>query len=269
MPTANTCSDFYGIEPCKESPAGSLRRGNAFMKLKAVVIGWEGKEERASTIALHLRNHVDSVRLTYSTRGGDIVIPEVEGIRVPSESYFGWKFEHSIRQWNDEAMLLVHADTSASDWSELVSACSRALDSPPIKLWSPEIDVTPWPTALVQFDQSSTSSYLAVVHTDAIVLGLAPDVVQRLRRLDYRGNNLGWGMDWVALCYTYANNGIAVRDRSVSIRHDAGSGYSPQDASRQMGAFLQQMTLTEQIQHRFLQLAIQTRRQAWLNSRHE
>jgi len=237
------------------------------MKLKALVIGWEGKEERASAIALRLRDHVDSVRLTYSTRGGDIVIPRVEGIRVPSESYFGSKFEHSIRHWNDEAMLLVHADTFATDWKEVAAACSRALDSPPIKLWSPEIDVTPWPTALVQFDQSSTSSYLAVVHTDAIVLGLAPEVVQRLRQLDYRGNNLGWGIDWAALCYTYANNGIAVRDRSVSIRHDTGTGYPLQDAARQMEAFLGQMTLPEQIQHRFLQLSIQTRRQAWLNSR--
>lgn len=167
-----------------------------------------------------------------------------------------------------EAMLLVHADTSATDWKEVAAACVRALSSHPIKLWSPEIDVTPWPTALVRFDQSSTSSYLAVAQTDAIVLGLAPDVVQRLRQLDYRGNNLGWGIDWVALCYTYANNGIAVRDRSVAIRHDTGTGYPPQDAVRQMEAFLRQMTLPEQIQYQFLQVSIQSRRQTWLNSRH-
>lgn len=237
------------------------------MKLRAVVLGWEGKEERAREIATHLRGHVDSVRLTYSTRGSDIVIPGVEGKRVPSDSYFGGKFAQSIHDWNDEAMLLVHADTFATDWKDVAAACSRALDLPPIKLWSPEIDVTPWPTALVQFDQSSTSNYRAVVHTDAIVLGLAPDVVQRLRQLDYRDNNLGWGIDWAALCYTYANNGIAVRDRSVSIRHDTGTGYSPQDAARQMEAFLGQMTLPEQIQHQFLQLSIQTRRLVWSNSR--
>lgn len=238
------------------------------MKLKAVVLAWEGKEERARAIAMHLRDHVDGVRLTYSTRGSDIVIPGVEGVRVPSESFFGGKFAHSIRDWSDEAMLLVHADTSATDWKEVAAACARALSSHPIKLWSPEIDVTPWPTALVRFDQSSTSSYLAVAQTDAIVLGLAPDVVQRLRQLDYRGNNLGWGIDWVALCYTYANNGIAVRDRSVAIRHDTGTGYPPQDAVRQMEAFLRQMTLPEQIQYQFLQVSIQSRRQTWLNSRH-
>lgn len=158
------------------------------MKLKAVVLGWEGKEERARAVAMHLRGHVDSVRLTYSTMGSDIAIPGVEGARVPTESFFGGKFAHSIRDWSDEAMLLVHADTVATDW--------------------------------------------------------------------------------VALCYTYANNGIAVRDRSVSVRHDPGSGYPPQHAARQMDAFLQQMTLPEQVQYQFLQLAIQTRRQAWLNSRH-
>ena len=230
------------------------------MKLKAVVLGWEGKEERARAIAMQLRDQADSVRLTYSTRGSDIVIPGVEGIRVPSEAYFGGKFAQSIREWGDEAMLLVHADTSAADWPEVAAACGRALSSPPIKVWAPEIDVTPWPTALVQFEQSSTSSYLAVAHTDAIVLGLAPDVVQRLRKLDYRENNLGWGVDWVALCYTYANNGIAVRDRSVAIRHDPGSGYPPQEAARQMDAFLRQMTLTEHIQYRFLDSMIEARR---------
>ena len=94
----------------------------------------------------------------------------------------------------------------------------------------------------------------------AIVLGLAPDVVQRLRKLDYRENNLGWGVDWVALCYTYANNGIAVRDRSVAIRHDPGSGYPPQEAARQRDAFLRQMTLTEHIQYRFLDSMIEARR---------
>lgn len=260
MPTATTCSGFSGSVPCEGEPAGSRRRGTTIMKLKAVVLGWEGKEERARAIATHLRDHADGVRLIYSTRGSDIVIPGVEGIRVPSEAYFGGKFAHSIRQWGDEAMLLVHADTSAPDWREVVAACRRALSSPPIKLWSPEIDVTAWPTTLVQFEQSSTSSYVAVAHTDAIVLGLAPDVVQRLRQLDYRANTFGWGVDWAALCYTYANNGIAVRDRSVTIRHDLGSGYSSQEAARQRDVFLQQMTLTEQIQYQFLQSMIRARR---------
>lgn len=230
------------------------------MKLKAVVLGWEGKEERARAIAAHLRDHADGVRLVYSTRGSDIAIPGIESMRVASEAYFGGKFAHAISQWSDEAMLLVHADTSAADWREVVAACRRALGTPPIKLWAPEIDVTPFPTALVQFEQASTSNYLAVAHTDAIVLGLAPDVVRRLRQLDYRGNNLGWGIDWGALCYTYANNGVAVRDRAVAIRHDPGSGYPPEEAARQMEVFLRQLTLTEQIQYQFLHSMIRARR---------
>lgn len=230
------------------------------MKLRAVVIGWEGKEEPARAIAMHLRDHVDRVSLTYSTRGDDIVIPGVEGVRVPSEWYFGRKFEHSIRNWIDEAMLLVHADTDAAAWKEVVAACTRALSTPPIKLWSPEIDVTPWSTELVQLGQTSSSNYHVVAQTDAIVLGLGPDVVQRLRQLDYRCNNLGWGVDWAAICYTYANNGIAVRDRSVGIRHEQGSGYQHPEAAQQMEAFLQQMTLTEQVHYQLLRFAIQARR---------
>ncbi|MEI6239965.1 MAG: hypothetical protein WCR51_06225 [Planctomycetia bacterium] len=230
------------------------------MKLKAVVISWEGTEERARAIAMHLREHMDQVSLTYSTGGADLVIPGVAAARVPSEWYFGRKFGHALSTWGDEAMLLVQADTDSTNWHQVVAGCARALSTPPVKMWSPEIDVTAWPTELVQLPFSSTSNLRVVAQTDGVVLGLGADVVQRLKQLDYQHNNLGWGIDWVALCHTYANNGVAVRDRSVSVHHATGRGYQPQDAAKQMAAFLRQMTLTEHLHYEFLQLAIQDRR---------
>jgi len=230
------------------------------MKLHAVVISWEGTEERARLIATHVREHIDRVSLTYSTSGPDLVIPGVPAARVPPEWYFGRKFAHAIGTWGDEAMLLIQADAEATSWREVVAGCVRALSTPPIKMWSPEIDVTPWPTDVVQLPFSSPSHYRVVAHTDGIVLGLGADVVQRLKQLDYSHNNLGWGIDWVALCYTYAHAGVAVRDRSVNVRHAPGRGYRQEEAARLMQEFLTQMTLTEQVQYEFLRSAIQSRR---------
>lgn len=230
------------------------------MKLHAVVISWEGTEDRARLIATHVREHIDRVSLTYSTNGPDLVIPGVAAARVPSEWYFGRKFAHAIETWGDEAMLLIQADAEATSWREVVAGCVRALSTPPIKMWSPEIDVTPWPTEVVQLPFSSPPHYRVVAQTDGIVLGLATDVVQRLKRLDYSRNNLGWGIDWVALCYTYAHDGVAVRDRSVNVRHAPGCGYRQAEAARLMREFLAHMTLTEQVQYEFLQRAIQDRR---------
>lgn len=230
------------------------------MKLHAVVISWEGTEDRARLITTHVREHIDRVSLTYSTTGPDLVIPGVAAARVPPEWYFGRKFAHTIETWGDEAMLLIQADAEATSWREVVAGCVRALSTPPIKLWSPEIDVTPWPTELVQLPFSSPSHYRVVAQTDGIVLGLGADVVQRLKQLDYRHNNLGWGIDWVALCYTYAHDGVAVRDRSVTVRHAPGRGYRQEEAARLMRDFLASMSLTEQVQYEFLQLAIQSRR---------
>jgi hypothetical protein len=71
-----------------------------------------------------------------------------------------------------------------------------------------------------------------------------------MKKIDYEFNNLGWGIDTVALAFSYCNNLLTVRDNFSSFIHKSHrlnkkSNYNHSNALIQMNNFFNQLTLQE------------------------
>lgn len=117
----------------------------------------------------------------------------------------------------------------------------------------------------LHFDSKAKISYVS--QTDGIVLMLNAEVVQRLSILEYDNNNLGWGIDWLAICFCYVNNLFVVRDHNLMVTHPKGRGYDRIEAKSQMIQFLNaNMTMQEKLIYEILSYNIELKRMLSLHS---
>lgn len=229
------------------------------MTLHTCIISWRGRHADASRIARLVEPFSDRTSIIYSDPD-PVTRPQGdhELIRRPDHLFFGDKFKASLDACSMEALLLIHADCHCDDWSALVRSCRQTLSRrPAIGVWSPLIDYTGYSLPRTRIADLSGSSLSIVAQTDAIILGLATPVIDRLKRADYSRNVYGWGIGWMSVCNAYANQMIAVVERSIRVGHPRPRGYPSEDAGRQREEFLLQLTLQERIQLLLLQSHMQ------------
>jgi hypothetical protein len=190
--------------------------GTASGPLDVVIISWQGQHENAAHIARALIDAPDlRVFVIYSNAAEAAETGAGEWIGVPNAHFFGWKFRRALDCVREDAraMVIIQADARAADWSGLLARCSKCFKGmPDLGLWAPRITYTPWIPQRVDIAPVAGTDLMQVAQTDGIVLGLASPVVARLRQLDYGDNNLGWGIDSVAIAFSLAHGLMVVRD---------------------------------------------------------
>lgn len=228
------------------------------IEIHAVVFCWPGKVREALRICESIARTADKVTVIdasnepVSNQGG------WDWIKVDPACYFGHKFAHALRVFEGDVLLQIQADASHADWGAVAELCRlRFTEISSLGIWSPEIDFTTWPTSRVKLYDTDSNQLCGVVQTDCVVWAMRRGVVEFLRRFDYAGNNLGWGIDWAAIAHCYANKAFVVRDASASIIHPEGSGYRQDEAFQQMAGFLRQLADPERIQCKLLSGYIQ------------
>lgn len=216
------------------------------LKVHAIIFCWPGKKANALHIAKGLVGHAD--RVTVIDACGIDEQPAVppskafEWRHVPSSWYYGAKFTLALEVFEGDVMLQIQADATSDDWPGIAAACRKAFDSDlPIGVWAADVAFTYFPTADVTLYRDPATGYCVVSQTDCIVWALAGAVVERMRKLTFAQNPLGWGADTAALCLTYGCRQIAVRDCSVRVQHPRGRGYDTSAAEKQLKAFLDQL----------------------------
>ncbi len=224
------------------------------MSIHVFIICWVGKETFAHHIADSLIDHVDHLTVIYSNENEQIENGSGNWHKVPNEWFFGKKFHACLEKNNADILLQIAADAHSDDWPELIANCMAAFNEySQLGIWTPNINHTPWSqdrTAICPIDKDHLWS---VIQTDAIVWALSTPVIQRLKKLDYQNNNLGWGIDWAAIAIAYGSSLLVLRDTNVEVLHPQGSGYASLDASNQMEGFLSQLSLHEQTLVKLLQ----------------
>jgi len=218
------------------------------ISIHAVIVSWEGMHEQAAAIARALEGHVDRLTVIYSNTAGEPETGAGNWQRVPQEWFFGLKFARALAiHPPGSVMLQINADASSDAWPHLVRRLEWAFAThPDIGVWAPDIDWTPWPTELVAEGIHLGGGLESVSQTDGIVWAMAPVVLDRLRRLDYHANNLGWGIDWAAIAFAKVNGLHVVRDTAVLVQHPEGRGYSYTEAAQNLKVFVGQLTPDEQ-----------------------
>ena len=216
------------------------------LRVHAVIIGWEGKNDRARAIAALLEPVVSKLTVVYSNAAETDLTGPGDWLRVPNADFFGRKFHRAIEVFDGDIFLLVHADTDYADWPALVQRCTHCFTTlPQLGVWSPDFTYTFWGTQDVANLPLPVDGLVSATQTDAIVLALAAPVVERLQRLDCGANNLGWGVDQAAAAFARTTGRLVARDQTILVHHDMSRGYMSDEAGEQMWAYLAQLTLAE------------------------
>lgn len=220
-------------------------------KLHCIIISWGEYYANSAQISAAIADYVDGLTVIYSNESNSGQAGDGKWIRVPDDWFYGRKFERALKEVReDEAMLLIHADAHYDDWPGLAQACRSTLSSiAGVGVWAPAISETPWTEMRVNVAALEGSGLNFVAQTDGVVFAYSSSVLERLRILDYSMNNLGWGIDWIAICSSYVNNLFVVTDQSLTVEHAAGQGYLREDALAQMDVFLRQMTPQESLMY--------------------
>jgi hypothetical protein len=224
-------------------------------EIEIVIMSWLGLAPRARAIAAALEPAGASrMRVVYSLESPDA--PDETGpgewIRVPNTHFFGRKFARSIEASEADVLLVIQSDAGCESWPELFERCRSAFEEQPdLGIWAPAIDFTPWAPRQVDLGPIA-GSLTQVAQTDGVVLAVSRRVVDRLRTLDYSSNNIGWGIDSIAIAFSYAYGMLVVRDNSVTVGHPWTRSYGSREARAQWSVFLEQMTDRERNAHRLL-----------------
>lgn len=223
--------------------------------IHAVIISWKGKHAQARSIALALAGQAQmrlSVVASHPEPGLDTSPGDWQFL--PDAQFFGPKFAAALAATRgDEILLLIHADTDFDDWPRLVARCAQAFETiPHLALWAPDFTWTPYPLAAARLPgampHGMDGALVPVVQTDGIVLALAPEAQARLRELDCASNNLGWGIDWAALGWAYAQGHPVLRDTALFVTHHRSRSYGSREAAEQMRCFFKGLSEAEQVQ---------------------
>lgn len=224
------------------------------------IISWLGQHENAKRIAEELETSSHKVTIVYSDPDPGLGINAAcDLIRRPNHLYWGDKFQACLQECKSGAdILVIHADCECNDWLHLTKTCREAVNAwPMIGVWSPQIDYVPWDLGIVTIGPLTGTKMNVVVRTDGIVFYLAPSIVKRMKAANYRENIYGWGIEWMFVCAAYCNGMIAVIDTSIQVRHPRTDNTYPRaHAHQQLGAFMQQLTLPEEVQRRFFDALI-------------
>lgn len=221
------------------------------------IISWEGKYEKAKHISDNLSYLNDKLYVIYSNNSGMDETGSGNWIKVSNEFYFGMKFKIALDSNDDESMLIIHADAETDNWRDLVVSSENADNDTEIGVWAPDIDYTPWQTNIVTVSDNKEIGISFVTQTDGIILFLSSKVVKRLKLMSYDNNNLGWGIDWAAICFSYVNNLLVIRDNKLKVTHKKGAGYDSSEANYQMINFLNEnLTSQEKLMYHLLNSAI-------------
>ena len=235
------------------------------LRVHAVIIGWEGKNDRARAIAALLQPVVSTLTVVYSNAAETDLTGPGDWLRVPNADFFGCKFHRAIEVFDGDIFLLVHADTDYADWPALVQRCTHCFTTlPQLGVWSPDFTYTPYPTIDVALLPLPLEGLVTVAQTDGIVFALSAPVVARMAQLEEKGNNLGWGIDRAAAAFARTTGRLVVRDQALLVRHDISRGYESGVAVEQMWVYLAQLTLAERdmllLSHSYLGAQIQRRK---------
>lgn len=224
------------------------------MKIEAFVISWEGKQDAALKIANEICTLVDTTVIDSNIKEEPYYRPSsFKWIHVPNSFFYGLKFSTCLDLLSTSSyMLQIQADAQCDDWPKLIDQLKIDLkDNPSIGVWSPLIKYTPYDHEYVYL--SDISNHLSsVIQTDGIVWAIDYGTCEKLKEFNYHQNNLGWGIDWAAICICRSTNKLVTCNKSLLVNHPRGSGYNTEEASKQMDIFLSNMSTQEKDQYKLL-----------------
>lgn len=210
------------------------------------IISWTGVHQKAQFIAETLLKENHQVSIVFSDEGKS-PFPDLDCdlIARPNHLFWGDKFSACLEHLNSDSMLVIHADCDTDSWQNLVGrAITMMQKHTSMGVWVPKIEGTNYHLNRIKMADANDDLAL-VVQPDAIIFALKKPVIDRVKQLDYSKNILGWGIDTIFTAFAYSHNLFVAVDKTIEVFHPVSRGYKTQEAIKQCGEFLTQMTVNE------------------------
>jgi hypothetical protein len=234
--------------------------------LHAFVLCWPGREAAAHDIAGALAGTADHLTVLYKNDTGQDESGPGDWRRIPSERYYGWQFQESLRLNRGDIMLHVQADAIHSDWLNVARRCRQTFEANRgLGIWSPNVYHSWYIPELTQVSPPRPDGVADVTCTDGVVWALSSALVERLRRLDFSENNIGWGLGEAAAALAVTNDMGVVMDLELEVIHPKGSGYDRTKALAQAKSFSTQLSASQQAYISTILTLAQLRDSRWAN----
>jgi hypothetical protein len=226
------------------------------MTVEVFIISWTGQHANARSLAQAMSSLVDRVTVIYSDRANLEVSGVGQWVQVPDEWFYGRKFKAILDRFAGTILLQITADVTCNNWPLLIRRMTERFRDMNVGVWSPHISFSGSSLEKVSIGPLDDASLHLVTSTDSIVWAMRADVAERMRRLDYLRNNVGWGIDVAAAMHSHATGKLVLIDAGIEVEHPPGRGYNNKLARQQAQAFLRQLSLGEQMQRLYLTRAL-------------
>jgi hypothetical protein len=218
------------------------------------IISWVGQHEKASQIARDLLGSYEKITVIYSDPDPELRLNiSCEQIRRPNHLLWADKFYTCVQTSLSDFLIVIHADCASKSWLELVDRMVAVMEkNPKVWVYSPLIEGASYHLAITKIAKIEGSQLDVVADTDGIVFCLSRAVQDRMKKVDYTNNTIGWGISAMFCAFAFASGRLVVVDRSVRCFHPSSRGYDGTNAWGMRMKFLQQLSMVERIQSKLL-----------------
>jgi hypothetical protein len=227
--------------------------------LSVYIISWAGKHENAIAIAKEVLKIKRDVSIVYSDPDPELIIKAPCQLIIRHDNLF-WedKFQACLDACGDNPILVIHADCECEDWPRLINNCIDANKKfNNIGVWAPKIDGTYFDLSVSKILKIAESNLTISALTDGIVFYLSPEIIRRMRRVEFGTNPLGWGIDLLFCTTSYLMDKLIVIDETIKVFHPKTRGYDGKEAGLLMKKFFDQFSQSERVQCNLLRAYVE------------
>jgi len=155
----------------------------------------------------------------------------INSIQLDDSHYFGSQYNHSIKHVKKGSIfcIIVGDNIPNNDFNKIFNNALNAFNNYNIGIYSPNDKRSQHKTKLNNINENLFN----VINTDCGFWFIHPQIVNKMRSIDYTISKYGWGIDIITIKEAKKQNLLVIRDYSVETDQlDHSCGYNKTDASK-------------------------------------
>lgn len=193
------------------------------IKIQIFLTSWPGREEMARQTEKSLPRPTTVINSGAS----------IENWENVGDLYYGEQFKEILRKHDGKSTIMnIQGDATYHNWKEVISRYEIAhiLFRPGV--FAPNDTKTIW--GIKPDGEDYGDGFKEVSNTDCTVWFISPKVLKILKNIDLSESKYGWGIDSTACAISRSLCLPVIRDYSITIKHNGGTGYSQEQAKKEM-----------------------------------
>jgi hypothetical protein len=205
------------------------------LKIQAYIFSWPSVHHRIPSIVRELKECSISEITIISSGEHPFSYNGVRIENIDKDAYYGEQFLAAAKMFDGDVFLQIQGDVTIKNRLNLNKHLIDIFDNHEIGIWTPKINFTSWVDEIVQLEYDYgyhykskillNNSHRVILNTDSTFWAIRSSLVQEYLRTALVKSKYGWGIDLTLSSLTYANQMLAIRDKSLKVEHPRNTGY--------------------------------------------